>query len=179
MSATPDIVIAPDARGAHSLHRLVGPSRYWLTPPDLYAELDAEFRFDFDPCPCPLPDGYNGLQVPWGRRNYVNPPFRAKDGITGGPTAFARKAIEEQKHGNTSVLLIPVQSYVNLLLEAGAELRSAGRVRWLEAETKEPMRNPSQILCAILRPNVKTQRRRATELQMQTERATRRPLKWP
>jgi hypothetical protein len=135
------------------LERLVGPSRYWLTPTDVYAPLAAEFRFDFDPCPCPLPEGYDGLSVPWGRSNYVNPPFRRKDGRTGGPTAFVRKAIEEQKRGNTSVLLIPVQSYVNLLLKAGAELRSAGRVRWLEAATKEPMSNPSQILCAILRPN--------------------------
>lgn len=25
----------------------------WLTPPALYAELDAEFGFDFDPCPFP------------------------------------------------------------------------------------------------------------------------------
>src|SRR5262245_50685837 len=24
---------------------------YWLTPPDLYAALDAEFGFTFDPCP--------------------------------------------------------------------------------------------------------------------------------
>ena len=142
-----------DVLAAHSLRRLVGPSRYWLTPPDLYAALDAEFRFDCDPCPCPLPEGYDGLKVPWGKRNYVNPPFRRKDGRTGGPTAFVRKAIEEQQRGNTSVLLIPAQSYVNLLIEAGAELRSAGRVRWLEAETKEPMSNPSQILCAILRPN--------------------------
>ena len=144
-----------DVLAAHSLQRLVGPSRYWLTPSDVYEHLDAEFRFDFDPCPYPLPDGYNGLAVPWGKSNYVNPPFRRRDGRTGGPTAFVRKAIEEQKRGNTTVLLIPVQSYVNLLLEAGAELRSAGRVRWLEAETKKPMSNPSQILCAILRPNDK------------------------
>lgn len=48
---------------------------YWLTPPDLYAKLDAEFHFDFDPCPYPLPDGFDGLMCEWGRSNYVNPPF--------------------------------------------------------------------------------------------------------
>jgi len=128
-------------------------SKYWLTPPEVYTRLNNEFHFDFDPCPYPLPDGYNGLSVPWGRANYVNPPFRKKDSPHGGPTAFVRKAIEEQGRGNTTVLLIPVQSYVNLLLESGAELRSAGRIRWLEADTLEPMKGPSPILCAILRPS--------------------------
>lgn len=130
---------------------LVDARRYWLTPPEVYAALNAEFNFDFDPCPCPRPDEYNGLVLPWGHSNYVNPPFRKKDSPHGGPTAFVRKAIEEQARGNTSVLMIPVQSYVNLLIEAGAELRSAGRVKWLEANTREPMRGPSPILCAILR----------------------------
>lgn len=129
--------------------------RFWLTPPDIYQKLDEEFNFDFDPCPCPRPDDYNGLIVPWGNSNYVNPPFRLKDSPFGGPTAFVRKAIAEQAEGKTSVLLIPAQSYVNLLIEAGAEFRSAGRVRWLEADTLEPMRSPSPILCAILRPRTK------------------------
>jgi hypothetical protein len=48
---------------------------YWLTPPNLYAELDAEFHFDFDPCPYPVPEGFDGLTCEWGKRNYVNPPF--------------------------------------------------------------------------------------------------------
>jgi hypothetical protein len=39
---------------------------YWLTPPDLYAKLDAEFHFDFDPCPYPLPEGFDGLTCEWG-----------------------------------------------------------------------------------------------------------------
>ncbi len=39
---------------------------YWLTPPELYAELDAEFGFDFDPCPHPMPDGFDGLTCEWG-----------------------------------------------------------------------------------------------------------------
>jgi hypothetical protein len=125
--------------------------RYWLTPPEIYKRLDDEFQFDFDPCPYPRPEEYNGLIAPWGTSNYINPPFRKKDSPFGGPTAFVRRAIEEQKAGKTSVLMIPVQSYVNLLLEAGAELRSAGRVRWLEAETGEPTKGPSPILMAVLR----------------------------
>ncbi len=48
---------------------------YWLTPPQLYAELDAEFSFDFDPCPHPVPPGFDGLTCEWGKSNYVNPPF--------------------------------------------------------------------------------------------------------
>ena len=111
--------------------------QYWLTPPEIYQALDSEFHFDFDPCPYPLPDGYNGLMVDWGYSNFVNPPFRKKDGVSGGPTAFVRKAISEQHNNKSTVLLIPVQSYVGLLLEAGAELRSAGRIRWLEANSKE------------------------------------------
>ena len=126
--------------------------RYWLTPPELYASLDKEFNFDFDPCPCPRPEEYNSLLLDWGQSNYVNPPFRRMDGADGqGPTAFVRKAIEENKKGKTVVLTIPTQSYVNLLIEAGAEMRSLGRVKWLEADTKQPMPGPSPITCFILR----------------------------
>jgi DNA N-6-adenine-methyltransferase (Dam) len=126
--------------------------RYWLTPEGLYKELDEEFQFDFDPCPCPRPEDYNSLKIDWGAINYVNPPFRRHDGVNAqGPTAFVRKAIEEQQKGKTSVLTLPVQSYVNLLLEAGVELRSAGRVRWLEVDTKEPSPSPIPIVIAVLR----------------------------
>ena len=126
-------------------------SKYWLTPSELYQSLDNEFHFDFDPCPCPRPQGYNSLVLPWGKMNYCNPPFRKTDGNTDGPTAFVRKAIAEQQRGNSTVLLLPVQSYVNLLLEAGAELRSAGRTRFLDVETSEPLPGPSPTFLAILR----------------------------
>ncbi|MDE1854675.1 MAG: hypothetical protein KGI38_13235, partial [Thaumarchaeota archaeon] len=106
-------------------------NRYWLTPPDLYERLNAEFHFDFDPCGYPGEFGKNGLWDEWGLSSYVNPPFRKKDG---SPTAFVRKAIEENRKGKLVVLTLPTQSYVNLLLEAGAELRSLGRVKWLEVE---------------------------------------------
>ena len=126
-------------------------NKYWLTPPELYEKLDNEFHFDFDPCPYPKPEGYNSLYLPWGNMNYCNPPFRKTDGNTDGPTAFVRKAIAEQKVGRSSVLLIPAQSYINLLLDAGAELRSAGRTRFLEVETHEPLKGPSPTILAILR----------------------------
>jgi hypothetical protein len=74
---------------------------YWLTPPDVYARLDAEFHSTFDPCPYPLPDGFDGLTCEWGERNYVNPPFESiiHEGVKKGPTAWVRKAIQEQAKG--------------------------------------------------------------------------------
>jgi len=126
-------------------------TRYWVTPPEMYDKLDREFRFDFDPCPNPRPDGYNSLAVPWGEMSYCNPPFRKTDGNTHGPTAFVRKAILEQENGNSTVLLLPAQSYINLLLDAGAELRSAGRTRFLDTETGEPLPSPSPTILAVLK----------------------------
>ena len=119
--------------------------RYWRTPKEIYASLDAEFHFDFDPCPYP-PTLFNGLEVDWGQMNYVNPPFRPSDGRDKmGPTAFARKAILEAQKGRASFLTLPIQSYANLLLEAGAVPRSMGRIQWLEVETGAPMPSPSPI----------------------------------
>jgi hypothetical protein len=120
---------------------------YWITPPDLYARLNSEFNFDFDPCP--YPRTFDGLALQdWGQSNYVNPPFRK---IDGSPTAFARKAIEQHKKGKTVVLTLPTPSYVNLLLQAGAEARPLGRVRWLSTIDRSPMPDPSMITAFILR----------------------------
>jgi hypothetical protein len=128
--------------------------KYWLTPPALMAQLKAEHNFDFDPCPCPRPDGYDSLIIPWGQRNYVNPPFHRDDGVNGkGPTAFVRKAIAEAALGKMTVLTLPAQLYITLLLEAGAELSSLGRVKWVHADTGEPCKSPSPIIKAVLKPN--------------------------
>ena len=108
----------------HKTGRIRRSGRYWLTPPDLYRKLNAEFQFDCDPCPYPLPKGFNSLIQDWGKSNYVNPPF-SKDDVVGGrgATAFVRKAIAEQQNGKTSVLVLPVFDYVTQLLLAGAEIR--------------------------------------------------------
>lgn len=112
---------------------------YWLTPDDLMAEMEAEFEFDFDPCPFPKPENFDGLTVEWGERNYVNPPFGSyvgHDGKKKGPTAWARKAIEEHKKGKLVVFLYPIDKWVLMMLEAGAKVRNLKDVKWLATEDK-------------------------------------------
>jgi hypothetical protein len=113
----------------------------WLTPPEFLAELDREFNFTkgFDPCPHPRPEGFDGLKVEWPQSTYCNPPFRKKDAVNRqGIAAFARKIIEENKLGKTAVLVLPTKSRINCLLEAGAELRSARRINWIDPKTRRP-----------------------------------------
>lgn len=109
---------------------------YWLTPPEVYNSLDLEFGFDFDPCPFPLPDNFDGLTCDWGKSNYVNPPFGSiiQNGKKKGPTAWARKAIEEHKKGKTVVLVYPIDKWVLMLIKAGAKIRNLGDIKWLATE---------------------------------------------
>ncbi len=124
---------------------------YWITPPELYEQLNDEFHFDFDPCPYPY-NGIDGTELDWGKSTYLNPPFRKSDGQNGkGPTAFIRKAIEENKKGKDVVVVINTNAFINMLIEAGAEMRSLGRVKWLDGKTREPWKSPSCTTCFILR----------------------------
>lgn len=131
---------------------------YWLTPPDVYAQLDAEFAFDFDPCPYPLPDGFDGLTCEWGMSSYVNPPFGSiiHQGRKKGPTAWVRKAIEEHRKGKTVVLVYPIDKWVLMLLREilgdHAEVRNLGDVKWLATEDLSPGKGTGRhIGCFILR----------------------------
>ncbi len=126
---------------------------YWLTPPDLYKRLDDEFKFDFDPCPYPLPDEFNGLELEWGKSNYVNPPFGSfmQNGKKKGVTAWARKAIKEHQKGKKVVMVFPIDKWVLMMLAAGAEVRNLGDVKWLATEDNFQGKGTGRhIACFIL-----------------------------
>jgi len=129
-----------DSRGRH----------YWLTPPDIYAKLHAEFAFDFDPCPFPLPPGFNGLDVEWGTSNYCNIPFGTTlvNGKRIGATAWVRKAIEEFRKGKTVVLLHPADKWEFMMLDAGAQMRNLGDIKWLSIEDRLPGKGSGRPICA-------------------------------
>ena len=76
--------LVPDENKFHVGNGADG-KHYWLTPPELYAKLHAEFNFDFDPCPYPLPAGFDGLTCEWGQSNYVNPPWGVDRTLKTGP----------------------------------------------------------------------------------------------
>lgn len=128
---------------------------YWLTPKDLYATLDAEFEFDFDPCPFPKPEGFDGLEDEWGNSNYVNPPFGSimHKGKKKGPTAWVRKAIAENQKGKKVVLVYPIDKWVLMLIQAGAQIRNLGDVKWCATEDGTPGKGTGRhIACFVLEP---------------------------
>lgn len=132
---------------------------YWLTPADLYDKMNADFAFTFDPCPYPLPDGFDGLTCEWGSSNYVNPPFGSimHQGKKKGPTAWARKAIEEHKKGKDVVFVYPIDKWVLMLLQVSAEVMNLGDVRWLATEDGTQGKGTGRHIAAFVlkgKPNV-------------------------
>jgi len=125
---------------------------YWLTPPELMTQLDDEFGFDFDACPYPKPEGFNGLECEWGKSTYVNPPFTVieENGKKKGFTAWARKAIEEHQKGKTVVMVFPIHRWIHYLINAGAELRSLGDVKWHSIEENKPQKAVSNWTMAFI-----------------------------
>lgn len=148
---------SPNANNFHDGNSADG-KHYWLTPPDLYARLDAEFKFDFDPCPYPLPDQFDGLTCEWGSSNYVNPPFGSiiHRGRKKGPTAWVRKAIEEWNKGRGVVLVYPVDKWVLMLFKAiigeDGDVRNLGDVKWVATEDGSVGKGTGRhVACFILR----------------------------
>ena len=83
------------------------------------------FHDCFDPCPLDDNPKIDGLKINWKKRNFVNPPYSDK-------LPWIKKAIEEQKKGNTSILLLPLDSsaawYHDLIIPNAIILAFRGRL---------------------------------------------------
>lgn len=109
----------------------------WATPPHFYEELRAEFDFDFDPCPYQHDlTKWDGLEIEWGARNFINPPYSRKL-----KEAFVTKAILEANKGKLCVMLLPVSTSTKLfheqILPNQKEIRFIkGRIKFCGVNTK-------------------------------------------
>ena len=101
----------------------------WRTPRDFYANLNAEFNFDFDPCPFQHDMSWDGLQVEWGQRNFVNPPYSRPH-----LKNFVLKGIEESNKGKVCVFLIPASTDTKLFHDY--ILRYSSDIRFVRGRLK-------------------------------------------
>src|SRR5271166_408173 len=113
----------------------------WATPRDLYASLDAEFKFDFDPCPLDgTHDGCASLFSPWkSKRVFCNPPY--------GPAI--RKFLDRACEASVAVYLLPARTdtrwFHEIVLKDAAEIRFIkGRLKFGGAVNPAPF--PSMIV---------------------------------
>ncbi len=122
----------------------------WETPPDLFAELDAEFGFTLDVAALPdnakceefFTPGEDGLKQEWTGVCWMNPPY----GLA--LREWVKKAYESSQQGATVVCLVPArtdtlwwQDYV----QGKAEVRFLrGRVKFGGIENSAPF--PSAIV---------------------------------
>ena len=85
----------------------------WATPIDFYNKLNEEFDFNFDPCPYQHDtDEWDGLEVEWLERNFINPPYSREL-----KEKFTKKAIEESKNGKLCGMLLPVSTSTKVFHE--------------------------------------------------------------
>tara|TARA_Y100000004_G_scaffold39924_1_gene43106 strand:+ start:439 stop:855 length:417 start_codon:yes stop_codon:yes gene_type:complete len=121
----------------------------WLTPKSVYDKLNEEFNFDFDPCPYPHPD-WDGLEIEWGKSNYVNPPYS-------NLKQWIKKSYEEHVKGKTIVMLIPARTDTIAFHEyifPYAEVRFLrGRIKFEKPDGSKPFAAPFPSCVVIWRHN--------------------------
>lgn len=70
-----------------------------------------------------------------------------------GPTAWARKAIKEYEAGKRVVMVYPIDKWVLRLIDAGAQVRNLGDVRWHSIQDNKPGPGTGRfIACFVLDP---------------------------
>ena len=100
------------------------------TPTGFYNQLVQEFKFDFDPCPLnPTPE-QDGLNIVWGKRCYINPPYGKA--ITG----WLQKALGEIEKGNTEVAVFLLPAYPDVKWFHEIVLPKADEIRFIKGRLK-------------------------------------------
>jgi hypothetical protein len=61
-----------------------------------------------------------------------------------------RKAIEQHKQGKTVVFVFPIDKWIHLLLEAGAEVRNLRDVKWCATEDGKPGKGTGRHIAAFV-----------------------------
>ena len=100
----------------------------WATPKVMYEFYIRNNYFD----PCPLNSNFDGLNINWQQKNFVNPPYsKIKQ--------FVDKSIEEHKKGKEVILLIPARTdtkYFRKLVDYGCDIVFiTGRLHFNESNT--------------------------------------------
>lgn len=87
----------------------------WETPKEIYYHFCLNLGY-FDPCP--LNATFDGLNIPWPKANFVNPPYS-------NLKLWVEKAISEMKKGKSIVMLIPARTDTQafkILYQANAQI---------------------------------------------------------
>jgi len=124
-------------------------SPHWATPKWLYDELNKEFNFDYDPCPI---NGNLGLLIPWGKCNYINPPYGREI------IKWIERAYITSQGGALCVMLLPSRTdtawWHDFVMKADEIRFIKGRLRFNESKNSAPF--PSCVVIFKGKHNEKT-----------------------
>ena len=119
----------------------------WKTPKALYKKLDKEFNFDFDPCP--TNPKFNGLEIEWKNRNFVNPPY-------GNQIKYwIKKGYEESLKDKLVVFLIPSRTDTRYWHDY---IMKADEIRFIKGRLHFSEKGPAQFPSCIAIFNIKKNR---------------------
>lgn len=112
----------------------------WRTPEGLLQLLNKEFDFNFDPCP--INNTFNGLEIEWKERNFINPPYKFVD-------IWIMKGWNESTKGKLCVFLVAARTdtkwFHNYVLPYAKEIRFIkGRLKFSGSKNSAPF--PSMIV---------------------------------
>ena len=100
------------------------------TPVILYNQLNEEFHFNFDPCPLnPIPE-YDGLNIRWGTRCYINPPYGK------AIKSWLEKALSEIESGKTELAVFLLPAYTDVKWFHEIVLVRASDIRFIKGRLK-------------------------------------------